>query len=374
MNREAAYWMAMAHLPRWGSAKINRLIVRFYHENKITLEDFFQLSETDWYEQYGLEEKEIADLREACQALPNYAFLAEALQNEGIELIPVISPEYPDNLKRNLKIATPVLLYLKGNKQILKEKSIAIVGSRKAAGISLMFTDRIASLAYERQKVVVSGFAKGVDKQALDSALKYGGHSIIVLPQGMTTFGSGFKTYYKQIIQGKVVVVSVFPPKAPWSTGLAMARNPIIYGLADEIYVAESAETGGTWMGVTDGLKRGRVVYVRKPEAGEKNANGLLIHKGAKAVDINGELVYSGSEQQSCDALVSAESMSEYVPETTRKIAELLKTRTLSVKQIKEELSLEWSEQRIRECLKDLSGITSPKRGKYTVTAQLSLF
>lgn len=374
MNREAAYWMAMAHLPRWGSAKINRLIVRFYHENKITLEDFFQLSETDWYEQYGLEEKEIADLREARQALPNYAFLAEALQNEGIELIPVISPEYPDNLKRNLKIATPVLLYLKGNKQILKEKSIAIVGSRKAAGISLMFTDRIASLAYERQKVVVSGFAKGVDKQALDSALKYGGHSIIVLPQGMTTFGSGFKTYYKQIIQGKVVVVSVFPPKAPWSTGLAMARNPIIYGLADEIYVAESAETGGTWMGVTDGLKRGRVVYVRKPETGEKNANGLLIHKGAKAVDINGELVYSGSEQQSCDALVSAESMSEYVPETTRKIAELLKTRTLSVKQIKEELSLEWSEQRIRECLKDLSGITSPKRGKYTVTAQLSLF
>lgn len=374
MNIEAAYWIALAHLPRWGAAKINGLIVRFHHENKITVGDFFQLPETVWREQYGLEEKEVSDLQAARQALPNHAFLAESMQNEGIELIPVVSPDYPVTLKRNMKITAPALLYVKGNKQILKEKSIAIVGSRKASALSLEFADRIAGLAYERQEVVVSGFAKGVDKQALDSALKYGGQSVIVLPQGITTFSSGFKAYYKQIVRGEVIVLSVFPPKAPWNTGLAMARNPIIYGLADEIYVAESAETGGTWSGVTDGLKRGRIVYVRKPESGEKNANGLLIRKGAKAVDIKGKLVYSGGEQISADSFVVAETPLDYVPETTRKITELLKSKTLSVKQIKEELSLDWSEQRIRECLQDLPGITSPKRGKYTLTTQLSLF
>ena len=59
-------------------------------------------------------------------------------------------------------------------------------------------------------KVVVSGFAKGVDRQALDSAVNANGKSIIVLPQGIMTFGSGFKQYLKYIIQGKVLVMSAF--------------------------------------------------------------------------------------------------------------------------------------------------------------------
>ena len=69
---------------------------------------------------------------------------------------------------------------------------------------------------------------------------------------------------------------------------LAMALNLIIYGLADEIFVAESSEKGGTWSGVMDGLRKGRKIYVRKPEANEKNANILHIQKGAIAVDYNG--------------------------------------------------------------------------------------
>ena len=87
---------------------------------------------------------------------------------------------------------------LKGNKKIMQEQSIAIVGSRAASEIALNFTGNIAKNASKDYKVVVSGFAKGVDKQALDSAIKYKGQSIIVLPQGIMTFSSGFKKYYKQ--------------------------------------------------------------------------------------------------------------------------------------------------------------------------------
>ena len=173
---------------------------------------------------------------------------------------------------------------------IMKEKSIAIVGSRKANDASLAFTDNIAKKASADYKVIVSGFAKGVDKQSLDSSLKYKGQSIIVLPQGITTFKSGYKKYYKQIIEGDVLVLSTFYPKAPWSVPLAMARNPIIYGLASEIYVAESSEKGGTWLGVIDGLRKGRKIYVRKPQLKEKNANNILIQKGAIPVDFEGNI------------------------------------------------------------------------------------
>ena len=93
------------------------------------------------------------------------------------------------------------------------------------------------------------------------------------------------------------LVLSVFPPKAGWSKDLAMARNPIIYGLAKEIYVAESKPSknrqgketkGGTYAGVIDGLKKGRKIYVRKPEMLERNDNLILIQNGAIAVDKNG--------------------------------------------------------------------------------------
>jgi DNA processing protein len=147
--------------------------------------------------------------------------------------------------------------------------------------------------------VVVSGFAKGVDKQALDSALKYKGQSIIVLPQGIMTFGAGFKTYYRQIVDGDLLVLSTFHPKAPWKVELAMARNPIIYGLAREVYVAESNEKGGTWYGVVDGLKKGRKIYVRKPEENEKNANEKLIGMGAIPVDFTGKALESYLPQNS---------------------------------------------------------------------------
>jgi predicted Rossmann fold nucleotide-binding protein DprA/Smf involved in DNA uptake len=321
MNTEAAYWMALAHdLPAWSfsdkegwkNEDKNNLIIKFFHDNKMSIEDFFQLSEQDWRDDYQLTDRQIRDLTDVKSKLPNNAFLAETLYSSGVEVIPITSPEYSKTLKINLKKSAPTLLYIKGNNRILMEKSVAIVGSRDASDIALKFTDNIAKKAGKEFKVVVSGFAKGVDKQALDSSIACTGQSIIVLPQGIMTFDSGFKTYYKQIINGDVLVLSVFPPKAGWSTGLAMARNPIIYGLADEIFVAESSEKGGTWSGVMDGLKKGRQIYVRKPDKAEKNANNILIQKGAVAVDFDGNPAIKKYEQMEIPLLMVSESKEKY--------------------------------------------------------------
>ncbi len=75
-----------------------------------------------------------------------------------------------------------------------------------------------------------------------------------------------------------------------------MARNPIIYGLANEIYVAESSEKGGTWAGVIDGLRKKRSIFVRQPDGYEQNANALLINKGAIAVDFDGKKIENHEE------------------------------------------------------------------------------
>ncbi len=233
--------------------------------------------------------KEWEGIQDAVIEIPNNAFLAEKLINQGIEIVNVMEKYvYPKVLKENLKKDAPIVIYTKGNADLLNKNSIAIVGSRKCSTKSLDFTDVIAKNAVVSKSVIVSGFAKGIDKQALDSALKYKGQSIIVLPQGIETYTS--KTYYPAIVRGDVLVISTYHPKVPWSVGLAMDRNKIIYGLAKEIYAAESGNSGGTWEGVLDGIKRGRKVFVRMASAEEKNANNLLISKGAIPVDSKGNV------------------------------------------------------------------------------------
>ncbi|MDD2576808.1 MAG: DNA-processing protein DprA, partial [Bacteroidales bacterium] len=349
MRNEEAYWITLAHLPRWGYAKINNIIAKFHHDYKISITEFFQLSDLELRDLYYLEEKDIISLNQAKLEIPNNAFIAESLVNEGYELIPIISSEYSNTLKENLKLQhSPSLLYIKGDKNILQENSIAIVGSRDASEISLQFADNIAKMASKEYKVVVSGFAKGIDKQALDSVLKYNGRSIIVLPQGIATFDSGFRTYYKPLVSGDLLVLSVFPPKATWNTGFAMARNPIIYGLANEIYVAESSEKGGTWSGAIDGLKKGRNIYVRNVTEEENNANQLLIEKGGIAIDNFGERINTYIPKEELEIDLVNEPKVNYED----KIVELLYNGQYAVKDIIKILKLDLTEKKVRDILK----------------------
>lgn len=291
MTNDLSYWLALAHVPKVRTAKKNEILVKLF-ENGNDLAYFFECNTDRWATEFNLSDNDQRHFLEVTEEISNYAFLAEDLLDQGYHIIPITSDDYSPTLKKNLgKSHAPPLLYAKGNLEVMKEDSIAIVGSRQANDAALEFTDNMAKRASKGYKVVVSGFAKGVDKQALDSAVKYKGQSIIVLPQGITTFGSGFKKYHKQIVEGDVLVVSTFHPKAPWNVSLAMARNPIIYGLAKSIYVAQSAEKGGTWSGVVDGLRKGRNIYVRTPGDREKTANPLLIEKGGIPVDAFGDKV-----------------------------------------------------------------------------------
>lgn len=321
INQELTYWVALAHTPTIWTSRKNEMVAHCFKQGK-TIIDFF---ESENFLTMMLQPKEVDLLKQTKTELGNYAFMVEELLNQGFSIIPIVSSDYSSQLKSNLKYKAPVVLYIKGNKELLKEEAIAIVGSRNANEKSLVFTENVARKAVSEEKVIVSGFAKGVDKQALDSALLYNGKSIIVLPQGITTFSSGMKKYYKQIIQGDVLVISAFHPKSPWSVELAMARNPIVYGFASEIYVAQSDDKGGTWSGVVDGLKKKRTIYVRNPEKREKCANLVLIEQGAIAVDMNGLPLVTSINSQPVTESVVAEDQVPYndIPSLKEKSVQL---------------------------------------------------
>lgn len=359
--QDIAYWITISHLNRWTNAKINDLIKKIYIDNDTDLEGFFALDISVWKEVYSLDEKQVLSLSEAKDQLPNNAFLAESLIHQGYEFIPLISKDYPPTMKENLKMTySPPLLYIKGNRQLFMEDSIAIVGSRKASSKGLEFTENVAKHAGENYRVVVSGFAKGIDRAALDFSMKYLGQSIVVLPQGITTFGSGFKAYYQHLQRGDMLVMSTFHPQAPWSVGLAMARNPIIYGLAKSIYVADSSNSGGTWAGVNDGLKKNREIYVRKAGFEEDSANNELIVLGGVAVDMYGMPIDSDENTKAANEKgQSAENIHEL-------IIDLLSEKALTAKEICTSMETEISYQRMTAILKDMEDVEKVKVGRST--------
>jgi len=305
-KRQLGYWAALAHTPYLTTADKNTILAALFKRQR-TVVDFMDSGRDSWLalaseiehdgKKLNLTDKKLASLEKAVAQLPNYAFLVEDLLNQGYQLIPIMDDAYSPTLKHNLKFGSPILLYARGDVSLMQAPSVAMVGARNATEVSLQFTTQVSARLASEGNVVVSGFAQGVDQASLVSALEVKGNAIIVLPQGIATFGSGFKKYYKPITQGRLLVLSEFHPQLPWSTGAAMARNKTIYGLAQAIYVAQSGASGGTWNGATDGIKKKMNVLVRQPNPGEDNANAELIKLGATPVDSAGNVIPQEPQQ-----------------------------------------------------------------------------
>lgn len=354
MRQELTYWITFSLIPHMWTKRKNEIYVNCYkHVPQISIIDLFE--DSSKWDIVGLTECEKIQFEDAKKQLANNSFLTETLISQGYDILPITHDEYPKILKKNLKFNAPIVIYTKGNKSLLQEPSIAIVGSRKADNASLAFTDNVAKKGVSENKVIVSGFAKGVDRQALDSAIETNGKSIIVLPQGITTFSSGFKQYFKHIANGNVLVMSTFAPKAPWSVELAMARNPIIYGMAAEIYVAQSDEKGGTWSGVIDGLRKNRTIYVRFPEKDETNANLRLIQKGALAVDINGNGIQLNPEISKTKDELQAEELESNI------LTLLNRVEKVSAKEIINHLNLDIKENTLKKHLEKMQSVEKIK-------------
>lgn len=364
-TNELTYWVTLASMPKMWTKRKNQLYVScFLHSPKYSIVDLFENHDTRI--EIGVTQEEEQLFLEAYSQLANNAFMVEDLISQGYEIIPITSPDYPQSLKKNLKQGAPCVIYVKGNKDILQNECVAIVGSRKAEDISLTFTTNIARKVSYENKVVVSGFAKGVDRQALDAAIAANGKSVIVLPQGIMTFSSGFRQYYPQICKGQVVVISTFHPRSPWSVELAMARNSIIYGLSNEIYAAQSDSKGGTWAGVIEGLRRGQRVYVRIPSPNEKNANKMLIQRGGVGVDLQGRNTETPvSETFITSTKIDSSTIENKSSDTSldtlkQQILEILTSRKMS-KDIIAILKIKWSDVKMKKYLRSLPEIEETK-------------
>lgn len=231
----------------------------------------------------ALDHDELNEARVA-PLLDRAAILAISLERwlaAGIWIVSRADIDYPARLKRYLGRAAPPLLYGLGPRTALASGGLAIVGSRDRSEDDGEYARRVGAACAREKLTVLSGAAKGIDRDAMAGALEAGGQAVGVLAEGL--IASGVPRQSRElIVDGRLALVSCYVPDAAWAAWRAMDRNAILYGLAGATLVVASAKgAGGTWDGAAAALRNpGARVFVRVPS--ESPGNSALLDLGAQ--------------------------------------------------------------------------------------------
>ena len=212
----------------------------------------------------------------------------EYINKNNIEIIWYDSEFYPEKLK--FIKDKPVSFYLRGNKEILNNKSVGIVGSRKSYKSSLEYAKKIAREFSKREINVVSGLARGIDKFAHLGCLEEKGKTIAVLGNGIdneSIYPYENKRVYERILENGGAIISEYPLKTKPLPYNFPYRNRIISGLSDIIVIVQASTKSGSLITVDYALDQGKDVYVYRNENIDKeefSGNKLLLEQGAKVI------------------------------------------------------------------------------------------
>jgi len=208
------------------------------------------------------------------------------IKSHDVRFNTVLDQSYPVNLKSLLKLNTPPVLSMIGNINLLSNRTVGFSGSRKVSEKGVAITkDCVEQLSQEKDISIVSGYAQGVDKEAHYTALASGGSTIIILPNGISSF------YVRQELKDvwdwdRVLVISEYLPKDKWSVSRAMNRNNTIIGLSDIMVVVEAGLTGGSLDAGLRTLEDNKPLYVPLYSDYPESAlgNKVLLERGAKCI------------------------------------------------------------------------------------------
>ena len=217
----------------------------------------------------------------------NLSIEIEGLESKGVHVITRSEKNYPQKLKIKLKKYAPPVIYYCGNLDLVNETGVAIVGSRDVDEKGKLFTEKLARECATDNLTVVSGGARGVDSIAEKTALAGGGYVVSVVPDSLIRRIKD-KEVRNEILEDKLLLISSVNPAARFSVYSAMDRNKYIYALSEyAVVVASKVNSGGTWAGAQENLKKNLApLFVRtgdKIPAGNKK----LIELGGKELDIS---------------------------------------------------------------------------------------
>ena len=210
----------------------------------------------------------------------------EAVQSRGINYLTFDDDRYPQML-RNIYDA-PAVLYYKGDLfDCNLDRTLAVVGSRRATSYAKDALSKIISELIDTDICVVSGLASGIDTVAHTSAINNSLKTIGVIASGFDfTYPTANKDLYRKIEEGCGAVVSEYYPTFQPLQFRFPQRNRIVSGLSYGTLVAEASLKSGALITANLTLEQGRELMCIPGLITNPNTQGIykLLKNGATLV------------------------------------------------------------------------------------------
>lgn len=185
----------------------------------------------------------------------------------------------------------PKRLYYRGDLKALKQRSVAIVGSRKMSRYGAEMVDRLVSGLVAEKVATISGFMYGVDTEVHRRTVEYGGVTAAVLGCGVDViYPPENEKLYGEILGNGGVVLSEYKPEAKAHLWKFPQRNRIVAGLAKMgVVVIEAGQRSGSLITARMAREQGKKVFaVPGPVTSAVSAGTNWLIKEGKAKMVTG--------------------------------------------------------------------------------------
>jgi DNA processing protein len=271
------YWVAFSHVPSLGTVKFR------------LLEGYFDSLEQAWIAgpreltSAGIDSKTTrAIISRRAGISPDGEM--EKLERAGIHVINWHHRMYPPRLREIHD--PPPILYLHGDILQDDERSIAVVGTRKATSYGREVAGALARDLARSGVTIVSGLARGIDAIAHRAVLDAGGRTIAVFGSGLDIVYPSEHARLAREIAEAGSLVSEHPLGAKPHASHFPRRNRLISGMTLGTLVVEAGERSGALLTVRCALEQDREVFCVPGSIFSPVSRGTntLIQEGAKLV------------------------------------------------------------------------------------------
>ncbi len=182
--------------------------------------------------------------------------------NDGLDVRSILDEAYPANLRGAFD--APPYVFVKGCfDDSWARQAIAVVGTRDVTPDGERRARKVTQALVEAGYVILSGLARGVDRQAHEAALDTGGQTVAVMGTGIhKVYPPEHANLANRIVESGGALISQFEPDAPGTRYTFPMRNATMSALALATVVIEAGETSGAKVQALAGLKHGSSVFL----------------------------------------------------------------------------------------------------------------
>jgi DNA processing protein len=254
------HYRALLALQRISDLGLRRIKLLLDKSGVDNASDLFRLKMRDFLRIDGIGET-VAKNITAFKGWDEADAILDKTEKLGAGLVAIDDEDYPGYLRHIYD--PPVLLWIKGDRNVLDKDGVAIIGTRRPSVYGMEQAEQWAIKLSEAGLCINSGLAYGVDTIAHKSTLKAGGKTVAVLGSGIDViYPAKNKPIADRIIENNGAVITEYPPGTAPDAVNFPGRNRIVSGMSRGVLVIESGIKGGSMITARYALDQNREVFV----------------------------------------------------------------------------------------------------------------